>query len=166
MTYGDLVGAPITQNLPDDDVRIFTNTCLLLHVMVAYCINSTVLTRALCDAWWPGMVSGSSPRRRRPALRWGCVSGAILLGCGLISLLVPFFSDLMNIWSSIGIFTLSFAMPSVLYLMVYHNELSTFAIGVNAVIILAAGVGAGLGVWAAVADILEKWQHCDFSLSF
>lgn len=166
LTYGDLVGAPITQNLPDDAVRIFTNACLLLHVMVAYCIMSTVVTRALCDAWWPGMVTGTSLRRRRPALRWGMVSSAILVGCGLMALLVPFFSDLMNIWSSMGVFTLSFGVPPAFYLMTNRGELSTLAIAVNGIIIVLAAGGAGLGVWAAVADIVDKWQHCNFSLSF
>jgi proton-coupled amino acid transporter len=155
--------APITQNLPDDKLRVFTNACLLLHVMVAYCINSTVITRALCDHFWPGMLTVG---RRRPAVRWAVVSTSILCGCGLVALLVPFFSDLMNIWSSIGIFTLSFAVPSALYIMANLKELSDFAKLINGVVVVVAVVGGGFGVWAAVADIVDKWQHCDESLKF
>ncbi len=181
-TFGGSVTAPITMNLPHDGLGVFTNVCLLLHVMVAYCINSTVLTRAICDSIWPGLLGtgnvGTGQRQRRVALRWGAVSASILLVCGLVALLVPFFSDLMNVWSSVGIFTLSFAVPSSLYLMANYlgpkkrheelgrTELSTFAVSVNGVIIVIAVAGAGLGIWAAVADIADKWSQCDFSLKF
>lgn len=177
LTFGGSVTAPITMNLPHDGLGVFTNVCLLLHVMVAYCINSTVLTRAICDSVWPGLL-GTGPRARRVALRWGMVSTSILLVCGLVALLVPFFSDLMNVWSSVGIFTLSFAVPSALYLMANHlgpkkreeeigrTELSSFAVSVNVIIIIIAVAGAGLGIWAAIADIADKWSQCDFSLKF
>ena len=165
LTYDNAVSAPITLNLPHDDVGVFTNVCLLLHVIVAYCINSTVLTRAICDSIWPGML-GNTLRHNRIALRWGMISTSILIFCGVVALLVPFFSDLMNVWSSIGIFTLSFAVPSLLYIIDNRGDLSNFAIAVNIIIIALAIVGCCLGVWAAGADIADKWAHCDMSLKF
>ena len=179
MTYDNAVTAPITMSLPKDSVGIFTNVCLLIHVMIAYCINSTVLTRAVCDSLWPGLLTSPAfgKKQRSVMLRWGAVSTCILLACSVVAMLVPFFSDLMNIWSSVGIFTLSFAVPSILYIMVNHrvslkradvsgSELSSLAISVNSLIVLVAVGGAGLGIWAAVADIVDKWSQCDFSLKF
>jgi proton-coupled amino acid transporter len=123
--------------------------------------QSTVITRAICDYLYPGMLT-TNARRYRPALKWGIVSTSILAACGVIALLIPFFSDLMNIWSSVGIFTLSFAVPSGLYMMANRGELSRLAVFVNTAIIVLALVGGGLGVWAAIADILNKWAHSCF----
>ena len=128
--YGNAVKAPITLNLPEDGLSIFTNVLrvlacgciimtvacvrvqvlLFIHVMVAYLINSTVLSTAICRFIWPGLLEGTTDQR--VAMRWGSVASGLMVTCFLIAILVPFFSDLMNIYSSVGIFTLSFAIPS------------------------------------------------------
>eukprot|EP00051_Salpingoeca_urceolata_P006026 m.80107 g.80107 ORF g.80107 m.80107 type:complete len:440 (+) comp14651_c0_seq3:303-1622(+) len=63
--YGDDVKSPITLNLPDNALRAFTNVCLFVHVMMAYAINSQVLTEVSSDfvvrGVWRVTVAAPSP---------------------------------------------------------------------------------------------------------
>ncbi len=162
--FRDDVRAPITLSFPDDTLGTFTNVCLFLHVAVAYCINSSVLTKSICQAVWPSVFLAPH-RQKEKVVRWGLVSTGILCGAIFIAILVPFFSDLMNIYSSIGIFSLSFAVPSLLWIFgrKYTSQLS---LAWNVLIIVLATVGAGMGCWAAVKDISHNWATCHYKIHF
>ena len=97
--YGNGVKSPITLNLPDDGLSVFTNVLLFVHVMIAYLINSTVLSHAVCRWMWPGLIERNGSQS---ALKWGVVASTIMITCIVIATLVPFFSDLMNIYSSVS----------------------------------------------------------------
>eukprot|EP00730_Choanoeca_flexa_P017978 TRINITY_DN8717_c0_g1_i1.p1 TRINITY_DN8717_c0_g1~~TRINITY_DN8717_c0_g1_i1.p1 ORF type:complete len:470 (+),score=101.85 TRINITY_DN8717_c0_g1_i1:126-1535(+) len=160
--YGTGVKAPITLNLPDNTLRLVTNGCLFIHVAVAYCINSTVLVTGIVEAIWPFALSSASNKEK--ALKWGLAASGVL-GCAVgIGLVVPFFSDLMNVYSSIGIFSLSFAVPVLLWMLVQRNTMSPASRMLHAVLVTLAVTGCGLGVWGAVKDIMNKWSECHYHL--
>eukprot|EP00045_Choanoeca_perplexa_P019395 m.2746 g.2746 ORF g.2746 m.2746 type:complete len:469 (+) comp4000_c0_seq1:99-1505(+) len=160
--YGEGVQAPITLNLPDNTLRLVTNGCLFVHVAVAYCINSTVLVTGIVEAIWPFALSSASGKEK--ALKWGiAASGVLGLAIG-IGLVVPFFSDLMNVYSSIGIFSLSFAMPVLLWMMLQRNTMSDGSRLGHALLVTFAVAGCGLGVWGAVQDISNKWSECHYHI--
>ena len=68
--YGSNVKSPITLNMPDDGVNIATNVLLFIHMMIAYLINSTVITQAGVRFLWPGQLEQDG---KGIAWRWGLV---------------------------------------------------------------------------------------------
>lgn len=161
--YGDKVKAPITEEMADNNLRTFTNILLFVHVAVAYCINSCVLTTSICRLIWP-LMSLDGSAGRGTMLRWGGVATFIMGLCLVIAVVVPFFGDLMNVYSSLGIFSLSFAVPVLLIMMVRRAEMGLASKTIHGVLVLAAVVGCGLGMWGAVKDIVDKWQVCDYHI--
>lgn len=59
--------------------------------MVAYCINSTVLSRVVVNAVWPGFLDGPGHTSGK-ILRWAVAASAIMATALAIAILVPFFS--------------------------------------------------------------------------
>eukprot|EP00730_Choanoeca_flexa_P000149 TRINITY_DN10068_c0_g1_i1.p1 TRINITY_DN10068_c0_g1~~TRINITY_DN10068_c0_g1_i1.p1 ORF type:complete len:500 (+),score=98.61 TRINITY_DN10068_c0_g1_i1:103-1602(+) len=162
--YGNAVQSPITLSLPPDGVSIFTNILLLLHVGVAYCINSTVFVRNLFDAIWPGFVHTSTDRTllRR---RWGGLSLGVLLLSFMVAVVIPYFSDLMDVYASISIFALSIWVPALLMLLAKQGSLSIALLMFNVMLIVIAFVFSGLGTWAAFDDLVDKLRHCQVRFS-
>ncbi|EDQ89622.1 uncharacterized protein MONBRDRAFT_25158 [Monosiga brevicollis MX1] len=161
--YGRDVKAPITLSLPDNGLRLATNVCLFIHVAMAYCINSCVLVTNLVEIIWPGTLTAAKATKRQVILRWGFV-GTLTLGFAIaISLVVPFFSDLMNVYSSLGIFSLSFAVPVIFYILI-EPSLRGFNKIINYGLVLIAIVGCVMGMWAAIEDIADKWKTCHYSI--
>ncbi len=74
--------------------------------------------------------------------------------------------DLMNIYSSVGIFTLSFLVPPGLWCLKHWGSLSSSRIAVDMLVMVAAVVGCGLGVYAAVVQIKDDWAQCDYHIEF
>eukprot|EP00051_Salpingoeca_urceolata_P006025 m.80099 g.80099 ORF g.80099 m.80099 type:complete len:458 (+) comp14651_c0_seq2:303-1676(+) len=158
--YGDDVKSPITLNLPDNALRAFTNVCLFVHVMMAYAINSQVLTEAIVSYFRPGF---RRDRGRAAFVRWGMGCTGIMIAAIIISIVIPFFSSLMNIYSSIGIFSLSFAVPASLWLLERQTTVPRRMINVG--VILFSIAACGLGVWAATKDIIDQWHTCHYTIS-
>ena len=94
------------------------------------------------------------------------MSTGLLVLALLICIVVPFFSDLMNIYSSIGIFTLSFSVPAIMYLMVNGTTLSSIGRAAKYIIIVVALTGCVLGVWAACTQIRDDWRVCNYKIEF
>jgi len=163
--YGEDVKAPITMEMADNNLRTFTNILLFVHVAVAYCINSCVLTTAICRLIWPRLrLSAGGADWKGTALRWGGVATVIMGLCIVIAVVVPFFGDLMNVYSSLGIFSLSFAVPVLLFVMVRRGEMGGPSTALHALLVLLAVVGCALGMWAAVQDIISKWKVCHYHI--
>ena len=75
-----------------------------------------------------------------------------------------FFYPLLQVYSSLGIFSLSFAVPVYLW-MIYKGRRMSFAERLlHGSLILLALTGCGLGMWAAIRDIQNKWSDCDYKI--
>ncbi|EDQ86645.1 uncharacterized protein MONBRDRAFT_38331 [Monosiga brevicollis MX1] len=163
--YGADVQSPITLSLPRDGVDIFNNICLLLHVGVAYCINSTVFVRNICDTIWPGFLS--EPHLERTKLqRWSALSAGVLLLSFFISVILPYFSDLMDVNSAISLFALSIWLPATLLIMSQLNRMTVWLIMFNALLVLLGVVGSLMGLWAAMDDLVDKLGHCRINFGY
>lgn len=68
------------------------------------------------EAIWPGSLYHVGQAKLK-SLRWGFLSVVILLVSFCIAVVVPFFSDVMDIISSYGIFSLSVWVPALLLLL-------------------------------------------------
>ena len=160
--YGESVSSIVTATLPDNWVRILVNVCLFVHVAVAYCINSTVVTRFFFESVWPGFETRPGVSQTGVALRWGAAATAVMAIVFLIGALIPFFSDLMNVYSSVGIFSLSFFIPVTFWTLMTKATSSHLKISLNSVLVVVAIAGCALGVWAAVNDIINNWKVCHY----
>ena len=74
--FGSTVASPVTLSLPEGNVHIFTNACLLLHVGAAYCINSTVFGTQGMEGGRVGL--GVERERERESV---CVCVCVCVGC-------------------------------------------------------------------------------------
>eukprot|EP01147_Barroeca_monosierra_P001147 gene1147-4366_t len=157
--YGEGVSTMITATLADNGLRIFVNVCLFAHVAIAYCINSTVVTRFFFEWIWPGVEKNPHMSKAAVQLRWGIVTTAIMGIVFLIGSIIPFFSDLMNVYSSLGIFSLSFFVPVIFWTRTTAKASPKSKIAFNIFLILVAVAGCGLGVWAAIRDIIHNWSE-------
>lgn len=72
----------------------------------------------------------------------------------------------MNIYSSIGIFTLSFLVPPALWCLRHWGALSSRRLAVDAAVMVVAVVGCVLGVYAAAVQISDDWKTCDYKIKF
>lgn len=90
---------------------------------MGYCINSTVLVRNWFEAIWPGSLYHIGHAKIK-SMRWAFLSFVILLVSFCVAAVVPFFSDVMDIISSYGIFSLSVWVPALLLLMSQSGMLS------------------------------------------
>jgi hypothetical protein len=72
----------------------------------------------------------------------------------------------MNIYSSIGIFTLSFFVPPALWCLQYAASLSKLRLVADGAVMLVAVVGCVLGVYAATVQINDDWKNCDYKIRF
>lgn len=131
---------------------------------MAYCINSTVFVRNLFDAIWPGYIHTATDQQllRR---RWGGLALGVLLLSFMVAVVVPYFSDLMDVYAAISIFALSIWVPALLMLLAQQGSLSMPFLVFNATLIVVALLGSGLGTWAAFDDLVDKLQHCKVRFS-
>lgn len=78
----------------------------------------------------------------------------------MISVVVPYFTDLMDIFSAVGIFALSVWIPAMMMIMSHHGDASYALVAFNVLLVILGLAGTGLGVWAAMDDIVDKLKHC------
>jgi len=144
--------------LPNDGVGIFTNICLLVHVAVAYAINSIVIAKNMVNTLWPGFLDSRQSGHLK-ALRWGFVSTFVLILAYTLAVLLPFFSDMMDILSAVAVFLLSVGLPPAFALLAIQRMRRALTV-LNAALIMFALAGIGLGLWAAVSDVVRKFAVC------
>eukprot|EP00056_Hartaetosiga_gracilis_P011571 m.175913 g.175913 ORF g.175913 m.175913 type:complete len:488 (-) comp13525_c1_seq1:36-1499(-) len=157
--FGVDVPAPITLAFPRDHLNIVTNVLLLVHVTVAYCINSTVFVKNVFKMVWPKLYM-SEFHRREKALRWGFLATIVLLLSFTISVIVPYFQDIMNLYSAVSVFSLSVWVPPFLFLEGRRHTMSTLLLIANVLIVCIGIAGMCLGVWAAIDDVVRKVKDC------
>eukprot|EP00188_Purpureofilum_apyrenoidigerum_P001393 Plantae.Rhodophyta-Purpureofilum_apyrenoidigerum.ctg1763.p1 GENE.Plantae.Rhodophyta-Purpureofilum_apyrenoidigerum.ctg1763~~Plantae.Rhodophyta-Purpureofilum_apyrenoidigerum.ctg1763.p1 ORF type:complete len:152 (-),score=9.20 Plantae.Rhodophyta-Purpureofilum_apyrenoidigerum.ctg1763:51-506(-) len=138
-------------------VSLVAHLCLLIHVLVAYCIESYVIVSALhlvtrsSRDYLPGIVSGEK-------MRWAALSALVLTCAGAVSLLVPSFGDLMSLYSSLGICSLSFAVPPLLWIIFNYENMSKPSLVLHA-LLGAFGAGMGLcGLYASTETIYSNMR--------
>ena len=85
--------------------------------------------------------------------------------CVVITMLIPFFEDLVNVDSSIGIFTLSFSIPPIMLLMYAGRNMKLSRKMVDYIIIALSAGGVVLGVTAAIDNITVMWHTCDYKIT-
>ena len=69
-----------------------------------------------------------------------------------------------QVYSSLGIFSLSFAVPVFLWMIYRGKRMSLVPRIVHGALIFLALAACGLGMWAAVKDIQQKWSLCHYSI--
>ena len=72
----------------------------------------------------------------------------------------------MNIYSSVGIFTLSFFVPPALYCLANWGELSIAQWVGNGHVMAVSVAGGVLGVYAATVQIKDDWAQCHYHIQF
>ena len=93
------------------------------------------------------------------------VATSITCVCVVITMLIPFFEDLVNVDSSIGIFTLSFSIPPIMLLMYAGKSMKPARKTVDYAIIALSAAGVVLGVTAAIDNITTMWHTCDYKIT-
>eukprot|EP00055_Hartaetosiga_balthica_P008322 m.30650 g.30650 ORF g.30650 m.30650 type:complete len:485 (-) comp6240_c0_seq1:1850-3304(-) len=157
--YGVDVPSPITLAFPRDHLNIVTNVLLCIHVAVAYCISSTVFVKNLFKLLWPRLYM-SDFHSKKKALRWGFVATLVLLLSFTISVIIPYFQDIMNLYSAVSIFSLSIWVPPFLFIEARKHTMTISLLLFNVLLVLIGLSGMGLGVWAALDDVVKKVKDC------
>eukprot|EP00055_Hartaetosiga_balthica_P007129 m.24101 g.24101 ORF g.24101 m.24101 type:complete len:505 (-) comp5617_c0_seq1:1048-2562(-) len=212
--YGSSTSTVVTAELADNWLRICVNICLFLHVAMAYCINSTVVTTFFVNLFFPKLLQSDMELKRLQmklktieqnginttsdytsvpescnsselngdvqeqlctlkekskgvAWKWMIVTTGVMGISFLIGSIIPFFGDLMNVYSSLGIFSLSFFIPVLFWMMVkpltnISSKKDLWKYAINGVLVALALCGCVLGIWAAIKDIIHNWKVCDY----
>mmetsp|Transcript_11549 Transcript_11549/g.35303 ORF Transcript_11549/g.35303 Transcript_11549/m.35303 type:complete len:435 (+) Transcript_11549:323-1627(+) len=149
LAYGSTVKSPVTMNLHGSyRVSLVAHLCLLVHVLVAYCIESYVIVSALQLAVRsrvqniPSCLSGDK-------VRWAVLSALVLVCAGAVSLLVPSFGDLMSLYSSLGICSLSFSVPPLLWIIYNYENMSKPSLALH---MMFVAFGASMGICGLFAS--------------
>eukprot|EP00049_Salpingoeca_infusionum_P023107 m.10429 g.10429 ORF g.10429 m.10429 type:complete len:470 (-) comp5562_c0_seq1:3148-4557(-) len=156
--YGQGVSSIITASLKDNGLRAAVNACLFIHVAVAYAINSNVMARYFVNKLWPRVLDNPKMSYFQQTWRWVLVSTLIMFVAGLIGSLIPFFSNLMNVYSSIGIMSLSFFVPTYLWARTTHMRKSSYAFHMFLLVLCVGGLS--LGMWGAIKSIIYNMKTC------
>jgi hypothetical protein len=64
----------------------------------------------------------------------------------------------------LGIFSLSFAVPVLFWMLTQRDVMRPLSRLVNSALVVLAVTGCGLGLWAAVQDIINKWHVCHYRM--
>lgn len=141
-----------------------------------------VITQAACVKLWPRLFDPHALRpedRGRRVVRWLGMSTAVLILCILIAVLVPNFSDALDVIAGIGIYSLSFAVPVIFYLLAEPSSVDEpgddgkapaprpwWSLHAHAFLVTAACVGFALAMWASFTTLTDHWRHCDYKIHF
>jgi len=93
----------------DSITFVIASVFLLLHLIVAYLIKSTILTRAIVVGLLPSKYKNASGFRMR--MSWFCVSGFILVVAFIVSNAVPIFSKLTSLMGALNAPLLGYVFP-------------------------------------------------------
>jgi len=158
LAYGAAVQSPITMSLPSNTVSSkIAHLCLMVHVLVAYCIESYVIVIGLEE-----FLDSKAPRIREalygksPKIGWAVLSGMVLVGSVVVAFCVPNFGDLMSLYSSIGIFSLSFAVPPLLWMVYNYDSMTNASVVLHSLLVVGAGTAGLLGLGASAQTILSQ----------
>lgn len=117
--YGDQTYQYVLFNMGDGAIKTVAAVCMFLHVLVSFCLNSQLLTRAIQVRLWPGSVNSED---KTEWLKWLAISGCTISLAWLISNAVPFFSDLEGLISSICVGPTTFGFPALFYLLACRQQ--------------------------------------------
>lgn len=112
--YGDQCYQYVIFNMGDGAMKTVASVCMFLHVLVSFCLNSQLLTRALHVRIWPTSVNAND---KKEALQWLLISAVTVSGSWLVANAIPFFSDLEGLISSICVGPTTFGFPALFYLL-------------------------------------------------
>jgi len=145
-------------SLPSNTVSSkIAHLCLMVHVLVAYCIESYVIVIGLEE-----FLDSKAPRIREalygksPKIGWAVLSGMVLVGSVVVAFCVPNFGDLMSLYSSIGIFSLSFAVPPLLWMVYNYDSMTNASVVLHSLLVVGAGTAGLLGLGASAQTILSQ----------
>merc|ERR1712151_45428 len=117
--YGDQTYQYVLFNMGDGAIKTVAAVCMFLHVLVSFCLNSQLLTRAIQVRLWPGSVNSED---KTEWLKWLAISGCTISLAWLISDAVPFFSDLEGLISSTCVGPTTFGFPALFYLLACRQQ--------------------------------------------
>eukprot|EP00049_Salpingoeca_infusionum_P018686 m.358335 g.358335 ORF g.358335 m.358335 type:complete len:507 (+) comp18115_c0_seq1:224-1744(+) len=159
LSFGASIQSTVMLNMPRDKVTTAASAILIVHVAVAYCISSTILVKNVFKAVWPTLYAHKGQRQEK-AVRWGFIATLVLLFAFTIAVVVPYFGDIMDVYSAIGVFSLSFWVPASL-LIFYVNDSMQFGIRiVNVMILAASALLMFIGIWASTKDAVARFRTC------
>ena len=122
VTYGFLGrDAPgyLLDALDYDWKRSFASCMMFLHMQISYTLNMQVLARAVHRWWDPSAastLSGSFAHVAKSRWQWFTITGIITFNAWLVSNLIPFFDDFVELVGALLSSPLAFIGPCILFL--------------------------------------------------
>ena len=90
----------------------------------------------------------------------------MLLLSFMVAVVVPYFSDLMDIYSAVSIFALSIWIPALLLILSQQGQLSLPLLVFSTLLMVLGIVGTCLGTWAALDDLVDKLRYCSVRFGY
>jgi len=112
--YGDTSYQYVIFNMGDGAMKTVAAVCMFLHVLVSFCLNQQLLTRALHARIWPYSVN---LKDCKSGTQWFVISISGVLLSWVVANAIPFFSDLEALISSLCVGPTTFGFPALFYLL-------------------------------------------------
>jgi Ni,Fe-hydrogenase I cytochrome b subunit len=145
-------GDPITSDIGGAALRA-ANAFLLVHVMIAYVIETNVLVRGYLHVVGNDAAATGTTPRDRTTWFTACVA---VIGCAFaVSNVVPFFSDIMGLWAALGATMLMITLPALMALKLLPLKAGERAF-LQALVPLSLLLAVG-GSLASVTDIVQNF---------
>jgi amino acid permease len=151
LTYRDQTQDIFTMSLPVQPFTIFIRICTCFNALCSY----PVQILAAFEIYENHEFFKEGTPVKRKVKRVSIRSLIILLITG-IALLIPDFTDFLNIAGSIGSAAIAFVLPPILYLIEFKGTLSKPMIGFNYFIILFGVAGAVYSTYFSIDQIMHR----------
>ncbi|KAI9206866.1 transmembrane amino acid transporter protein-domain-containing protein [Polychytrium aggregatum] len=148
LTYGDRTVSPILNNLPKGFLSSFSSWIITAHVLLACPLMLTTFSLELERRFGFDASTRTTQQKRAPIL---VIRSSIVVVLALISIVIPFFADVMTLLGAVANTLLVFVFP-VLFdfrLFGFRNR-SPFEKGIGILILLVGTLGGCVGGFDAL----------------
>ena len=73
-----------------------------------------------------------------------------------VSLIIPNFSDFLNIAGSLGASVIAFIIPPLMEMIEFKNEISKIKIGWNVFVMLFGAAGGAYSIYFSINEIIDS----------
>jgi len=141
IVLGSGVASPFQVSLPTSTAVGVANVLMIMHVLISLLLNHHVISKLLFDLAVSGLsrakggvsVDGTPfGSAMKEGAGWLAATAAVTVAAMLTANLVPFFSDVMALLSSLAAVNLTYGFPAAAALLQHHREAARLESGAAA----------------------------------
>ncbi|KAF9932053.1 hypothetical protein BGZ67_004918 [Mortierella alpina] len=158
--FGDDAKSPVLRNLPRGALSVMANSFITLHVLLASPILLTSLAMMLEESILLRLPHFATGSIRFQFLKRAIPRTIIMFLVGLVSSVVPFFGDVMDLLGAMTTCLLVFVMPIMCYYRLGGLANAGWGFRLWAVFILVVGlISMVFGTYDAVKHLIDDFQR-------